>query len=525
MKFRHLGERFLFLTILVLTSSLIASAQTYQGRAYAAKATVSVVGQPVVTAILADTGNMADNGNGTSLNGNSATLANILNVGSSSSSTSGGSNVSSASGGLHTVSLGITNVNLGVTALQAASQSSCPNGSTSGGTTITGLTLNGQSVTVTGAVNQTIAVSVLGNQIGTLVINEQIQEPYTLQVNAVHLTVTDPTTLTRTEVVLGSALTGVSCSVQPAFNLFSGLGQGVTLQQTNILSGRIGSIISDTGSLHPAGGNVTSTTIGANVGTLLTTGTVTSSTSGGIPGGNANSTQSSAGVDSTGISVLGVISITANALGSNTQCTCSLSAPTCTASTNVASISVSTPLGGLISIPITGAPNQSVSLPLGLGSLVINERLTNVVGGHGRAVATPLRVTLNVLGLDATETAIGTSDSGMTCGLAPSAATVSVGGRVLDPYGRPVSGATVMMYDTHGNIRQSVSNPFGYYMFDDVESGGVYSMTVKARNYTFPQRVVAVDDNITDFDITASGGGSSSQDSFDNSSISEKGRS
>jgi hypothetical protein len=74
----------------------------------------------------------------------------------------------------------------------------------------------------------------------------------------------------------------------------------------------------------------------------------------------------------------------------------------------------------------------------------------------------------------------------------PTAASVSVGGQIISPYGMPLSGATVMMYDSIGGVRMARSNPFGYYRFYDVSVGETYIFEVRSKQYTFPNAVRAV---------------------------------
>jgi len=67
--------------------------------------------------------------------------------------------------------------------------------------------------------------------------------------------------------------------------------------------------------------------------------------------------------------------------------------------------------------------------------------------------------------------------------LAPTAATVSVGGRVMTPDGVGVSQARILMTDSAGNTRQVTTNSFGYYRFDRVQSGATYVFTVSHKRF------------------------------------------
>jgi hypothetical protein len=85
---------------------------------------------------------------------------------------------------------------------------------------------------------------------------------------------------------------------------------------------------------------------------------------------------------------------------------------------------------------------------------------------------------------------------------APTAATVTVSGRVLSSGGTGVRGAIVTMNDMHGIQRSAITNAFGYYVFDGVQSGETFVMRASARRYTFSAKTVNVTDSLTDIDFT-----------------------
>ena len=87
--------------------------------------------------------------------------------------------------------------------------------------------------------------------------------------------------------------------------------------------------------------------------------------------------------------------------------------------------------------------------------------------------------------------------------LPPTAASVSVSGRVLDNMGRGVANAIVSIADQNGETRTARSNPFGYYSFEGVIVGQTYFFTVASKRYTFAPRTVNVLDELTEFDFTA----------------------
>lgn len=87
--------------------------------------------------------------------------------------------------------------------------------------------------------------------------------------------------------------------------------------------------------------------------------------------------------------------------------------------------------------------------------------------------------------------------------LAPTAAEVSVSGRVLTAGGTPVAKATVLLTDAGGVTRQTLTGPFGTYRFENVPAGESYILQVQSKKYTFMPQTVFVSDEITGLDLTA----------------------
>ncbi len=85
---------------------------------------------------------------------------------------------------------------------------------------------------------------------------------------------------------------------------------------------------------------------------------------------------------------------------------------------------------------------------------------------------------------------------------APTAATVSIDGRVADENGRAVTNTMVVITDSAGNTRTARPSSFGYYRFDGIEVGQNYVITVNSKRYTMPPRLVSVADQISDLDLT-----------------------
>ncbi len=91
--------------------------------------------------------------------------------------------------------------------------------------------------------------------------------------------------------------------------------------------------------------------------------------------------------------------------------------------------------------------------------------------------------------------------------LAPTAASVSVSGRVLTANGRGISRARITITNPNGETRTALSNPFGYYRFQDVEIGQSYVLGISSKRYTFanPTRVIMVNENLEGEDFMSEG--------------------
>ena len=90
--------------------------------------------------------------------------------------------------------------------------------------------------------------------------------------------------------------------------------------------------------------------------------------------------------------------------------------------------------------------------------------------------------------------------------LAPTAAGVSVGGRIRTADGRTIPNVVVTLANAStGSIVFARSSSLGYYRFDDVEVGQTYILSVAAKQFAFEPsfRVISVLDELTDEDFTA----------------------
>ncbi len=86
--------------------------------------------------------------------------------------------------------------------------------------------------------------------------------------------------------------------------------------------------------------------------------------------------------------------------------------------------------------------------------------------------------------------------------LAPTAASVSISGRVTDGRGRGIKGAAVTVTGI-GEPQRALTNAFGYYSIDGLIAGSGYAVSVAAKGYSFidPVRIVMANDNVSDVDF------------------------
>ena len=89
--------------------------------------------------------------------------------------------------------------------------------------------------------------------------------------------------------------------------------------------------------------------------------------------------------------------------------------------------------------------------------------------------------------------------------LVPSAAGVTIGGRVTTPDGQPVYGARITMFDIEGNIRTAMTNSFGYYRFEDVAAGETYVFSGSAKRYSLVTKysLYTAEEDFSDLDFVA----------------------
>jgi hypothetical protein len=93
------------------------------------------------------------------------------------------------------------------------------------------------------------------------------------------------------------------------------------------------------------------------------------------------------------------------------------------------------------------------------------------------------------------------SENGVSA--APSAASVSVSGRVLTSSKRGLSNAVVYLSDSQGNIRNARTNSLGYYRFQDIQAGQSVTITVVSKRFQFAPQVVNVNEEMSGLNFLA----------------------
>lgn len=83
----------------------------------------------------------------------------------------------------------------------------------------------------------------------------------------------------------------------------------------------------------------------------------------------------------------------------------------------------------------------------------------------------------------------------------PSAASVTVAGRVMSGKNRGVSNASLYLTDSSGEIRVARTNQFGYYQFTEVRAGETYIISVRHRSYQFTPQVITVNEELAAVDF------------------------
>ncbi len=89
--------------------------------------------------------------------------------------------------------------------------------------------------------------------------------------------------------------------------------------------------------------------------------------------------------------------------------------------------------------------------------------------------------------------------------MSPTAATVSISGRVMTASGRGIMTVRLSLTDSNGQVRTARTTSFGYYRFDAVQAGETYILSAIGKHYTFsqPTQVLNVNEETTEVNFIA----------------------
>jgi hypothetical protein len=92
-----------------------------------------------------------------------------------------------------------------------------------------------------------------------------------------------------------------------------------------------------------------------------------------------------------------------------------------------------------------------------------------------------------------------------TFNLVPTAARVSIGGRVTTPDGRGIRSVLVSLTSQSGEVRYLRTGSFGSYRFDEVTVGEIYILTASGKKFVFtnPTLVINVTEELNNLNFVA----------------------
>src|SRR5216683_1100786 len=202
--FSRIALSIMLVGLQVLPMPVIAEAQqttTFSGQATVVRATV--LGNPVV---LSDTGPLPSSGGAQQASLLSASVPNLLSVNVLHATTVGQGDRSRSEASVADLSLTVGGNAISADFLMSSAMAVCTsNGpATSGSSELANLVINGQTITVSGAPNQTVSLPAGGQ----VVINEQKSGgPGDITVNALHVSISGVA-----DVVISSAHADVTCA-------------------------------------------------------------------------------------------------------------------------------------------------------------------------------------------------------------------------------------------------------------------------------------------------------------------------
>ena len=160
---------------------------TYSGRATAVDATVKVLFASITTR-LGDTGPLPSDGGTLQASALTLTVPGVMSAGVAEDSTTGGNRDASSASSVANAAIAVGGVGITASLLSSQTDANCLGAppSLTGNSNIADLEINGESISISGAPNQTITL--LGGLV-QVVINEQTRTANSIDVSALHVTV------------------------------------------------------------------------------------------------------------------------------------------------------------------------------------------------------------------------------------------------------------------------------------------------------------------------------------------------
>ncbi len=321
------------------------------------------------------------------------------------------------------------------------------------------------------------------------------------------------TLLSTVAMMFLSLLTTTQAQAQTTY---SGQAAGV-ITDTVAVGGAvtIGARIADTTPLPITGGSLQGDLASASVqlnvvgsNNTLTTGIIETRTS-----GLSNVSQSRATVNGLNVNLLGN-TLTATTIEATSRCACGAT-PVCSGTTTIEDLRIN---GMLVTaqVLVTPAPNTSLIRVTALNNvtfdIILNEQTSSA--GNPNITVNALHVIARVGGVIVSDIIVAQAYSDInTCAIS-TAATANVSGRIRDVNGKAASRVVVTLTNlSTGETLTTRTNSLGRYTFEDVPTGGSYSLKVSSKRYTFNQyeRVINLLEDLMDANFTASGTGGTLQ--------------
>ena len=151
--------------------------------------------------------------------------------------------------------------------------------------------------------------------------------------------------------------------------------------------------------------------------------------------------------------------------------------------------------------PTNQSGSSSASIrEIGAGDNQLLLSITFTVAAGAQAQSVPLVLSNVSTSNDRAQNLTITPTNGTVTIAGATAATVSVGGRVLTASGRGIRNVQITLTDSAGGERTTQTTGFGYYRFEDVAAGETVTLSAKARRFKFNQTSIVrtTNESITD---------------------------